>query len=79
MTFGQIHRIVVISVLIVLFWVWIDPAFAVVLGIISMTVLSVANLHPKPRWVRNFGLITLIWGSTTESSLSGHDPATMEG
>ena len=54
MTFGQVLRIVVISVLIVLFWVWIDPAFAVVLGIISMAALSVANLHPKPRWVRKF-------------------------
>ena len=54
MTFGQVRRIVVISVLIVLIWVWVDPAFAVVLGIISMAVLSVANLHPRPRWVRKF-------------------------
>ena len=54
MTFGQVRRIVVISVLIVLFWVWIDPAFAVVLGIISMGVLSVANRHPKPRWIQKF-------------------------
>ncbi len=58
MTFGQVRRIVVISVLIVLFWVWIDPAFAVVLGIISMVVLSVANLDPKPRWIRNCLLYT---------------------
>ena len=54
MTFGQVRRIVVISGLIVLFWVWIDPAFAVVLGIISMAVLSVANRHPKPRWIQKF-------------------------
>ncbi len=52
MTFRQVRRIVVISGLIVLFWVWIDPAFAVVLGIISMAVLSVANRHPKPRWIQ---------------------------
>ena len=54
MTFRQVRRIVVISGLIVLFWVWIDPAFAVVLGIISMVVLSVANRHPKPRWIQKF-------------------------
>ncbi len=54
MTFGQVRRIVVVSGLIVLFWVWIDPAFAVVLGIISIAVLSVANLRPKPRWVQKF-------------------------
>ena len=54
MGFGQIRRIVVISGLIVLFWFWIDPAFAVVLGLTSVTVLSVANLHPKPRWVHKF-------------------------
>ena len=54
MTFRQVRRIVVISGLIVLFWVWIDPAFAVVLGIISMAVLSVANRHPKPGWIQKF-------------------------
>ena len=54
MTFRQVRRIVVISGLIVLFWVWIDPAFAVVLGIISMVVLSVVNRHPKPRWIQKF-------------------------
>lgn len=54
MTLGQVLRIVVVSGLIVLFWVWVDPAFAVVLGIISIGVLSVANLHPKPRWVQKF-------------------------
>ena len=53
MTLGQVLRIVVVSGLIVLFWVWVDPAFAVVLGIISIGVLSVANLH-KPRWVQKF-------------------------
>jgi len=40
--------------LIALFWIWVDPAFAVVLGIISMGVVNVANLHPKPRWVQKF-------------------------
>ena len=54
MTFGQILRIAVVSGLIVVFWVWIDPAFAVVLGVLSIGVLSVANLHPKPRWARKF-------------------------
>ena len=54
MTLGQVLRIVVVSGLIVLFWVCVDPAFAVVLGIISIGVLSVANLHPKPRWVQKF-------------------------
>ena len=54
MTLGQVLRIVVVSGLIVLFWVWIDPAFAVVLGIISMGVLSVANRHPKPHWIQKF-------------------------
>ena len=54
MTLGQVLRIVVVSGLIVLFWVWIDPAFAVVLGIMSMGVLSVANRHPKPRWIQKF-------------------------
>ena len=51
MGFGQVGRFVLVSALVVLFWVWIDPAFAVVLGLVSMTVLSVANLDPKPRWV----------------------------
>ena len=54
MGFGQVGRIVVVSALVVLFWVWIDPAFAVVLGLVSITVLSVANRHPKPRWVQKF-------------------------
>ena len=54
MTFGQILRIAVVSGLIVVFWVWIDPAFAVVVGVLSIEVLSVANLHPKPRWARKF-------------------------
>ena len=54
MTLGQVLRIVVVSGLIVVFWVWIDPAFAVVLGVLSIGVLSVANLHPKPRWARKF-------------------------
>nr|WP_115095106.1 hypothetical protein [Synechococcus sp. UW106] len=54
MTFLKARRIVVLSGLIILFWIWIDPAFAVVLGIISIAVLSVANLHPKPRWLQKF-------------------------
>ena len=54
MGFGQVGRFVLVSALVVLFWVWIDPAFAVVLGLVSMTVLSVANLDPKPRWVQKF-------------------------
>ena len=54
MTLGQVLRIAVVSGLIVVFWVWIDPAFAVVLGILSIGVLSVANRHPKPHWARKF-------------------------
>ena len=54
MGFAQIGRIAVVSALVVLFWVWIDPAFAVVLGLVSIAVLSIANLHPKPRWVQKF-------------------------
>ena len=54
MGFGQIRRIVVVSAFVVLFPFWIDPAFAVVLGLVSMAVLSIANLHPKPRWVQKF-------------------------
>ena len=54
MGFAQVLRLAVVSALVVLFWVWIDPAFAVVLGLVSMAVLSVAKLHPKPRWVQKF-------------------------
>ena len=54
MKLGQVLRIAVVSGLIVVFWVWIDPAFAVVLGVLSIGVLSVANLHPKPRWAQKF-------------------------
>jgi len=54
MGFAQVLRLAVVSAFIVLFWIWIDPAFAVVLGLVSMAVLSVASLHPKPRWVQKF-------------------------
>ena len=54
MGFGQIRRLVVVSACVVLFWFGVDPAFAIVLGLISVTVLSVAKLHPKPRWVQKF-------------------------
>ena len=52
MTFGKVPWMVVISGLIVLLWFWIDPAFAVVLGIISMHCLALptssqAALEPK--------------------------------
>ena len=62
MTLSQVLRIAVVSGLIVVFWVWIDPAFAVVLGVLSIGVLSVANRHPKPRWARKFWAYCIDWG-----------------
>ncbi len=60
MTFGQVPRIVVISGLIVLFWFWIDPAFAFVLGIISMRCLALPTFSPSRVGAENFGPIALI-------------------
>ena len=50
----QILRIAVVSVLVVLLWAWVDPALAVVAGIISVAVFCVASLRSKPRWVKAF-------------------------
>jgi hypothetical protein len=60
MTFGKVPRIVVLSGLIVLFWFWIDPAFAVVLGIISMHCLALPTFIPSRVGAENFGPIALI-------------------
>ena len=78
MTLSQVLRIAVVSGLIVVFWVWIDPAFAVVLGVLSIGVLSVANRHPKPHWARKFWAYCIDRGRTTGSFPDEPDPATME-
>jgi hypothetical protein len=50
----QVVRVAVVTVLVALLWVLGDPALAVVAGIISVGIFSVASLRPKPRWIKAF-------------------------
>ena len=54
MTLIQMLRIAVVSLLVIALWAWVDPAWAVVAGMISIGVFCIASLRSKPRWVKAF-------------------------
>ncbi len=54
MTFGQFMLLLALGVVFALLWVWIDPALAVVLGIVSIGTVVVVVLRFRPRWIKAF-------------------------
>ena len=54
MTFGQFMLVLALGVMFALLWVWIDPALAVVLGIVSIGTVVVVVLRFRPRWIKAF-------------------------
>ena len=54
MNIVQVIRIAVVTVLVALLLILGDPALAVVAGIFSVGVFSVASLRSKPRWIKAF-------------------------
>ena len=54
MTFGQFLLLIGLGVVSALLWVWVDPALAVVLGIVSIGTVVVVVLRFRPRWIKAF-------------------------
>ena len=54
MTFGQFMLLLALGGVLALLWVWIDPALAVVLGIVSIGTVVVVVLRFRPRWIKAF-------------------------
>ena len=54
MTFGQFMLLLALGVVFALLWVWIDPALAAVLGIVSIGTVVVVVLRFRPRWIKAF-------------------------
>ena len=54
MTVGQFLLLIGLGVVFALLWVWIDPALAVVLGIVSIGTVVVVVLRVRPRWIKAF-------------------------
>ena len=54
MSFGQFMLLVALGVVFALVWVWIDPALAVVLGVVSIGTVVVVVLRFRPRWIKAF-------------------------
>ena len=54
MSFGQFMLLVALGVVFALFWVWIDPALAVVLGVVSIGTVVVVVLRFRPGWIKAF-------------------------
>ena len=52
MTFGQFLLLIALGVVFTLLWVWVDPALAVVLGIVSIGTVVVVVLRFRPRWIK---------------------------
>ena len=44
--------ITLLSALLVVLWIWVDAALAVVTGILSFGTLGMVSLRPKPQWIK---------------------------
>ena len=44
--------ITLLSALLVVLWIWVDPALAVVTGILSFGTLGMVSLRSKPQWIK---------------------------
>ena len=44
--------ITVLSALLVVLWNWVDPALAVVTGILSFGTLGMVSFRSKPQWIK---------------------------
>ena len=52
MSFVQFLLLIALGVVFTLLWVWVDPALAVVLGIVSIGTVVVVVLRFRPRWIK---------------------------
>jgi len=52
MKFRLVLPSAVMSTLLVLLWILVDPALAVVIGIMSLGALFFTNSRSKPRWIK---------------------------
>ena len=44
--------ITLLSALLVVLWIWVDAALAVVTGILSFGTLGMVSLRSKPQWIK---------------------------
>ena len=54
MSFVQFLLLIALGVVFALLWVWVDPALAVVLGVVSIGTVVVVVLRFRPRWIKAF-------------------------
>ena len=45
-------QITFLSALLAVLWIWVDPALAVVSGILSFGTLCMVSLRSKPQWIK---------------------------
>ena len=68
MKLKQVLQMAVTSPLLVLLWILVDPALAVVVGIMWLGGLSIAGLRSKPRWIKAF------WSRCKDAALDKNGP-----
>ena len=64
----QVLRIAVMSALLILLWVLVDPVLAVVCGIITLGALSSTIPGSKPQWVK------AVWSWCKDAALDKNGP-----
>ncbi len=64
----QVLRIAVMSALLILLWVLVDPVLAVVCGIITLGALSSTTPGSKPQWVK------AVWSWCKDAALDKNGP-----
>lgn len=60
--------ITVLSALLVVLWNWVDPALAVVTGILSFGTLGMVSLRSKPQWIK------AVWTWFKDAALDKNGP-----
>ena len=60
--------ITLLSALLVVLWIWVDPALAVVTGILSFGTLGMVSLRSKPQWIK------AVWTRFKDAALDKSGP-----
>ena len=68
MKLRRVLQIIVISGLLALLWILVDPALAVVCGIISLGALRSASLGSKPQWIK------IVWSWCKDAAVDKSGP-----